>query len=73
MSLFLWFVKEADPPGFDPKWDAYIDKWKDRLDVTGRFAVDGAIVCSLEDMTAQDYVESDRLDLDQLSSLDSHR
>lgn len=73
VSLFLWFVKEADPAGFDPAWHAYIGKWMDRLDVKGRFTVDDAVVCGLEDMTARDYVESDRLDLDQLSSQERHR
>ena len=73
VSLFLWFVKETDPLGFEPEWHAYSDKWTDRLDTTGRFTVDGAIACWLGEMTAQDYVESDRLDLDQLSSHDSHR
>ena len=64
----MWFVKEADPPGFEPTWPAYLDKWMDKLDAKGRFVVDGAVVCGLQDMTAKDYVESDRLDLDQLSS-----
>ena len=73
VSLFLWFVKEADPAGFDPAWHDYIDKWMDRLDAKGRFTVDDAVVCGLEDMTARDYVESDRLDLDQLSSQERHR
>ena len=68
VDVFLWFVKESDPLGCQPAWHDHIDKWKDRFDAKGRFTVDGAVVCGLEDMTAQDYVESDRLDLDQLSS-----
>ena len=68
VDVFLWFVKESDPLGFQPAWHDHLDKWTDRFDAKGRFTVDGAVVCGLEDMTAQDYVESDRLDLDQLSS-----
>jgi hypothetical protein len=30
--------------------------------------MESAVACRLEDITGQDYVESDRLDLDQLSS-----
>ena len=67
VNLFLWFVKDADPLEGDPAWHTYINKWKDGIDSTGRFTVEGAIACHLGDMTAQDYVESDRLDLDQLS------
>ena len=36
-------------------------------DEGGRFRLDAPIACRLEDMTARDYVDSDRLDLDRLS------
>jgi len=44
--------------------------WLKRVPAAGRFAtVDGAVL-TLDDLTARDYVESDPLDLDHLSSRD---
>ena len=48
-------------------WPLFVDQWIALFDQTGRFRLDPPIVCRLEDMTARDYVESDRLDLDRLS------
>ena len=66
--LSWWFVKEADPDVVDePRWADFVEQWLSRFDQSGRFRLDPPTVCRLEDMTALDYVESDRLDLDQLS------
>ena len=49
--------------------DEYLEQWSELIPKSGRFQrVDGLVV-ALEDMTAKDYVESDKLDLDHLSSL----
>ena len=64
--LSWWFIKDADPAEAD--WAAFLKRWLDLFDSTGRFRFDSSIVCRLEDMTAREYVESDRLDLDRLSA-----
>jgi hypothetical protein len=68
VQLSWWFVKEADPDIKNVDWSAWANKWMQLFDRRGRFRLDPPTVCRLEDMTARDYVESDRLDLDRLSS-----
>ena len=67
VHLAWWFIKDSDPEGVDADWPKFLDRWLDLFDRSGRFRVDSAIACRLEDLTAQDYVESDLLDLDRLS------
>ena len=67
VQLCWWFVKDSDPVNMDVEWPIFMDQWLDLFDQTGRFRLDPPIACRLEDMTARDYVESDRLDLDRLS------
>ena len=67
VQLSWWFIKEADPVDLQVDWPAFLDQWLARFDQTGRFRLDPAIACRLEDMTARDYIESDHLDLDRLS------
>ncbi len=68
VEVFFWFIRhdpEAEPEGIP--WSELLDKWLALLSPSGRFvAVEGA-VAGLDDLTARDYVESDPLDLDQLS------
>ena len=45
-----------------------MDKWLDLFDWDQRFSLESRVACRLEDMTARDYVASDRLDLDRLSA-----
>jgi hypothetical protein len=68
VKLFFWFVRELDIVDFAGKpWATWLDGWLGRITKAGRYtAVSGAVV-SLTDMTAADYVASDRLDLDHLS------
>jgi len=66
--LNWWFIKEADPVGSPANWPIFLGRWLALFDQTGRFRLDPPIACRLEDMTARDYVESARLDLDQLST-----
>ena len=67
IRLGWWFVKDSDPENVDADWPSSMDQWLDLFDQTGRFRLDPPTTCRLEDMTARDYVESDRLDLDRLS------
>jgi len=48
-------------------WDSIIDEWIGRCEPTGKIAsVDGAMI-PLEELSALEYIDSDRLDLDHLS------
>jgi hypothetical protein len=69
VELFFWFIcTEEDDRSKDMEWHKRLPEWLNLLPTSGRFiSVDGLVV-SLEDMTAKDYVQSDRLDLDRLSS-----
>lgn len=69
VQLMFWFVRNEDQPTFEKQgWDVLLEAWLERAPAAGRFAeVDGAVL-TLDDLTARDYVESDPLDLDHLSS-----
>jgi len=71
IQLMFWFIRNQDDPTFEKQsWDVLLDAWLKRVPATGRFAeVDGAVL-TLDDLTARDYVESDPLDLDHLSTRD---
>jgi hypothetical protein len=66
--LAFWFIKEMDPEGYAAAWDEWVDEWSGLFQQSTRFTIEAAVACRLEDITGRDYVESDRLDLDQLSS-----
>jgi hypothetical protein len=68
VKLSFWFIKKTEPDGFDPAWPNVIESWIELFDQTGRFQIELALPCRLEDITARDYVESEHLDLDQLSA-----
>ena len=65
----FWFVRAEEDVLFKEKaWHELLAEWLKLLPPSARFsAVDGTVV-SLDDMTAKDYLQSDRLDLDRLSS-----
>ena len=66
--LTFWFIKEADPQGATTvDWPAWIDKWMKLIPKQGRFRLEPPTALPLEGMTARDYCDSDRLDLDRAS------
>ncbi len=69
VELIFWFIRaEQDDRFQDQEWHQLLDSWLKLLPASGRFSsVDGSVV-TLDDMTAKEYVNSDRLDLDRLSS-----
>jgi hypothetical protein len=69
LELTFWFIiDEDDAVSQIRNWGEQLEAWLRLIPASGRFTrVDGLVV-ELEDMTARDYVESDRLDLDHLSS-----
>jgi hypothetical protein len=67
-KIFLWFIKSEDPANLQGDWDAQLETWMRLIDWGGRFECDGFQACDLRDLTAEDYIESDQLDLDHLST-----
>lgn len=66
--LNFWFIKEADPQ--DTKtvdWPSWMDEWMKLIAKQGRFRVEPPTAIPLEGLTARDYCDSDRLDLDRAS------
>lgn len=68
VDVTWWFIRANEPEGWPVSWADMTRNWMDLFDSDGsRFQTDHCIACRLEDLTARDYVESDKLDLDQLS------
>jgi hypothetical protein len=69
VELFFWFVRYDEDANFEGKsWADLLKDWLKLVPASDRFhSVEGQVV-ALSDMTAAEYVESDRLDLDHLSS-----
>jgi len=71
VRLAFWFIRDADDTTFEGKrWDQFLVEWEKRIPKGGRFVDVQALVQTLEDLTAREYVESDPLDLDHLTTRD---
>jgi len=69
VEVTFWFIREDEAIDFEgQRWDTLLGGWLQLIPATGRFRhVDGTVL-ALEDLTAKEYVESDPLDLDHLST-----
>lgn len=67
VELDWWFIKENDPADTQSEWGTFVDRWIGLFEQAGRFKINSRTACRLQDISAQDYVESDHLDLDRLS------
>jgi len=68
VELTFLFIRHEDESDFEGKrWDALLDTWLGLVPPSARFQPVNGLVLTLGDLTAKDYVESDRLDLDHLS------
>jgi hypothetical protein len=69
VHLMFWFIRHEQQNQCEGiGWDQFLKQWLKLIPEAGRFqSVEGSVM-SLEDMTAKEYVESDPLDLDHLSS-----
>lgn len=68
VELFFSFIRNTDDATFGGEsWANLLQAWLKLVPPAGSFTVDGQVV-TLGEMTAEDYVESDPLDLDHLSS-----
>lgn len=71
VRLTWWFIKDVDPEDAEHvDWAKWTDYWMTLFNSTPRFQTEAFLVARLEDMTALDYIESDQLDLDRLSTGD---
>lgn len=69
VEVFLWFVREEDDTLFEGTgWSELLSQWLRLVPPGGRFNVVEGQVVTLDDMTGRDYVDSDPLDLDYLST-----
>jgi hypothetical protein len=68
-TSFCWFIRNEKETDFEGKsWADLLDVWLRMIPDDEQFkTVDGMIV-TLMDMPAKDYLESDPLDLDHLST-----
>lgn len=69
VDVMFWFIRNEDEPDFNGQsWDKLLESWLKLVPATGRFSAVDGVVITLDDLNARDYVESDPLDLDHLSS-----
>ena len=69
VALFFWFVRaDADADFGGRIWADQLQAWLKLVPRDGRFTEINGQVVTLEEMTGADYVGSDPLDLDHLSS-----
>ncbi len=66
VEIMLYFIRESGSEALSD-WSEQLEKWKNMIPPCGRFKEVNGIVTTLADLTAQDYVSSDPLDLDHLS------
>lgn len=69
VDLFFWFVRKESDADFEGKnWADLLKEWLKLIPNSGRFkSIEGQVV-TLQDMNAGEYVDSDPLDLDHLST-----
>ena len=69
VELMFWFIRNEDDPALETTgWEHYLTALPKARSQSGRFVRVDGVVQTLDDLTARDYVESDRLDLDHLST-----
>jgi hypothetical protein len=68
-NIFFWFVRKESDADFEGRnWAELLKEWLKLVPTTGRFKTIEGQVVTLQDMTAREYVDSDPLDLDRLST-----
>ena len=69
IELMFWFIRDEKQVDFQGlEWNQLLEQWLKLIPESGHFQEVHGLVVTLEDITAKDYVESDPLDLDHLSS-----
>jgi hypothetical protein len=69
VELFFWFIRDDADTDFEGTvWADLLKSWLKLVPSSGRFTAADGQIATLGEMTGADYVDSDRLDLDHLSS-----
>ena len=69
VELTFWFIPNDDEPALEPRdWEHCLTALPQPQSTFGRFVRVDGMVLTLDDLTGRDYVESDPLDLDHLST-----
>lgn len=68
VELMFWFVREEATGSTGAAEESLLNNWLGLMSPIGRFKKIEGVIVTLDYLTAKDYVESDRLDLDQLSA-----
>lgn len=70
VELFWWFIRDTTQPEPDlegKSWADMLKDWLGKLTPDSKYTKIEGLVTTLADMTAEDYLNSDLLDLDHLS------
>lgn len=71
VELMFWFILENRTAAFEEiSWQDHLARWLALLPARGRFREVHGQVAALRDLNADEYVHSDRLDLERLSHRD---
>jgi hypothetical protein len=69
VSVMLHFIRHENGMTFEGKrWYEFLESWLSLVPAAGRFHEVQGLVTTLDNLTAAEYVRSDRLDLDHLSA-----
>ncbi len=69
VELMFWFIRNDDEPAFETQdWEHCLRALPQPRSTFERFVSVDGVVLDLDDLTGRDYVESDPLDLDHLST-----
>lgn len=69
VCLTFLFIRDESKVDFHGEgWDELLAKWLLLVTPKGRFASVDGLVITLDDLTARDYIESDSLDLDHVTT-----
>lgn len=69
VALMFLFIRSDEARSFEERtWDDLLASWLNLVPPARRFSSVYGQVITLDDLTAREYVESDRLDLDHLTS-----
>jgi hypothetical protein len=68
VELIFYFIRDDNEVTFQGKnWSDLLGQWLELVPKKGRYASIDGVVVTYDDLTAREYLESDRLDLDHLS------
>lgn len=68
VEINWWLIKDGEPQDYRSHWDKWAEGWHSLIKPIGRFHFELPLACTLDNLTGQEYVDSHRLDLDQLST-----